>query len=108
MDPPVVVGSTGDPLDLAIFNRTVDLPALVVPARKVGELQKGAELKALLYRRRGIRNVLPSPNGNDQQRLVLLQEGLEAASLPGSVQQWLKDGVAELVRHDLCLGYEHV
>lgn len=95
-------------LDVAQFDQVLELPALRVPARRVGELQKDADLKALLYRRRGIRNILAMDSGpGDTLRLLLLQPGTGREALPPAATALLEAGVAQLVSHELRLGYEH-
>lgn len=66
------------------------------------------QVKALMYRRRGMRNVVPAEGGagGEQQRLVLLQEGTGLDALPPAARALVEAGAAELVTHKLVLGYE--
>lgn len=93
--------------DESQFQQVLALPALRVPAQRVGELQKNSELKALFYRRRGVRNVLPEPS-SPAHRLVLLQPaaGAAEAALPEAARRLVESGVAEAETYELRLGYE--
>lgn len=101
--------------DVAIFDREVELLAVRVPSRRVGDLKKNSEVKELLYKQRGIPNVLPVQD-DPKSRLLLLKQSASSEqddtrnqeNLPGEMRSLLASGEAVLMRHKVHLGYEHV
>lgn len=95
-------------LDLQQFEQALDLPALRVPSRRVGELQKDSEMRALSFRRRNLRNIVPAEGeAASTHRLFLMQPGTLRDMLPASARVMLESGAADLVSHTQHISYEH-
>lgn len=103
-----VHGPAAAVLDRGSFDRQVPLVALRIPAKMCTLYMNN--LRAHLFQRPRMKRILDSPDGNSDQRLLLLSETLtQFAELPLDLQQFVQDngpGVPETF--SLKLGYEHL
>lgn len=106
--PASVPGPAAAVLDRGAFDRQVPLVALRIPAKMCTLYMNN--LRAHLFQRPRMKRILDAPDGNSEQRLLLLSETLtKFAELPPDLQQFVRDngpGVPETF--SLKLGYEHL
>lgn len=98
------------------FERRLSLAALRVPCQDIAKVNKHPALKDVLFKRRGVKNVVEDPGGDAGRRLVLLCEAVRPGCLErtlpaeawAAVQGMLDSGRAQSATHDVVVSYEHL
>ncbi|KAG8900506.1 tRNA(m(1)G37)methyltransferase, partial [Tulasnella sp. 417] len=91
-------------LDKSVFQRTLPVLAVRVPAPKIVEFKKANEMKKHLVDLPNIRGVEPDPD-NPANRLVLLSKAEDA--LPPETRQYISDNGLGITNFDIKLNYDY-
>jgi len=89
-------------LDKPSFNRTIELVALRVPAKLVGDSMK--LLRSHLLNKPKMKDVAATES--DTSRLILLSEDADASALPSVVADFVAAHELTVLPHTVTLGYE--
>ncbi|KIO21647.1 hypothetical protein M407DRAFT_125068, partial [Tulasnella calospora MUT 4182] len=91
-------------LDRSVFQKTLPVLAVRVPAIRTVEFKKAYEMKKYLVDLPNIRNVEPDPD-NPGNRLVLLNKTEDA--LPSETRQYISDNGLGFTNFDIKLNYDY-
>lgn len=102
-------------LDSSRFERTLRLVGLRIATKECHKVLKSPKLASVVFKHRGLRNVLDDPEANPDRRVVLLSEtvepGREQECMPDESWLYVKELLASgasLVGHEVKMGYEHL
>lgn len=93
-------------LDRSLFTKTLKLLALKVPTKSCNVFVKNLAMNDLTFCHAKIKSVVVPEDS--QMRIILLSPKITSQEeLPESIKSELKEVNAEVINHDVKLGYEH-
>ena len=99
------------PLDLSLFDETLSLTALRIPAKKTSAFNQRLKGTGYMFDRPRVKPVIDDPAGGGATKLVLLSEaagGADLAGLPAELREFVLAEGAEPTPHVLRLGFENL
>lgn len=95
-------------IDTTIFNKVLTVPALALPSQRIGDIQKNREVREILFRTQGLRNIIPDPSSQDCRLVLLSPAASTVDSLPTAAKNLVNEGVAKLTSHQVEITYDNI